>query len=396
MRKSILIISALGIWSMGEKKGAPTIQRTIEGYLDDGWNVIFITGSGESEHSTNMENLTVLGFDSPYIKRLLAIPKIGFLARILWWLRFQLTAIYIFLFIDCEVDIVYGYETMGVPAGKIASWYYQVPLVGRYQGTKLLPRMGLTFWQIRFWDTILAYKVSTDLTIMTNDGTMGDVVLTRLDHPTDNIKFLMNGVDWKIFDNSQSDILEFEKEGPILLTVSRLVEWKHVDRAIFALPDVVEEYPDVTLMIVGDGPELSRLEMLAEELGVRQNVYFVGAVPHREIPAYLNQADVFLSLFDISNVGNPLLEAMVAGTCIVTLDTGATETVVKDGENGVLLSKNELSELPEVLTDLLDNTDRRKKLGFEAKAYARREFWGWDERLKEEIDAVEGLLDKQK
>jgi glycosyltransferase involved in cell wall biosynthesis len=229
---------------------------------------------------------------------------------------------------------------------------------------------------------------------MTNDGTQGDVVLDRLNHRSQKTLFLRNGVDKKLF-SSPTDTIDnpnFDSDGPVLLTVSRLVSWKRVDRAIQALPKVVKRYPETTLVIVGDGPEQSSLEEQARSLNVRENIHFAGAVPHDQIPQYLNSSDIFLSLFDISNVGNPLLEALTAGCCIVTLDTGATATVITDGENGKLLSLSDINNLSNVIIELISDDDKRSMLARNASDFADKQLWTWEERIDREIEEVSGLV----
>ena len=394
MDKSILIISPLEIWSIEKNKGAPTVARTVNGYADRGWKVHYISGTAHTNiDEISKRNIEIYDFDSPLMKRLFEIPKVSFFARIIWWIRFQITAIWIGFQINDEFDIAYGYETTGVPAAKIWSIYTGCPMVSRFQGTKLYPRMELNFWRIRFWQSVLAYKIPTDLTIMTNDGTQGDVVLDQLNHRSEKMLFLMNGVDKDLFRSpaNTAENPDFDFDSPILLTVSRLVSWKRVDRAIRALPEVVETHPETTLVIVGDGPEQSSLEEQACNLGVRENIHFAGAVPHDQIPQYLNSSDIFLSLFDISNVGNPLLEALTAGCCIVTLDTGATGTIITDGENGKLLSQNSLDNLPKVIIDLISDDNMRFMLESNASDFADKQLWTWEERIDREIKAVSAL-----
>jgi glycosyltransferase involved in cell wall biosynthesis len=176
--------------------------------------------------------------------------------------------------------------------------------------------------------------------------------------------------------------------------LSRLVWWKRVERGIEAMPSVLRTCPDTLLLIVGDGVERSRLERLANDLGLANYVRFTSAVSRQEIKSYLAAADIFLSLYTLSNVGNPLLEAMLAGKCIVTLATGDTARVVQHDETGVLLEEEDLSWLPEELIALLKNPARRADLGANAREYAHRHFLTWMERTSMEITEVEELVDK--
>ncbi len=235
---------------------------------------------------------------------------------------------------------------------------------------------------------------------MTNDGTQGDRVLQQLGVEIGRVRFWLNGVNWESFrfmpqSQEAKTFLKLHAKY-VLLCLSRLHSWKRVDRSLRALPAVLERFPDTVLVIVGDGPERKRLEQLALELGVREHVRFEGAVPHTRVPKYLAAADIFLSLYDLSNVGNPLLEAMMAGKCIVTLNNGDTGRFIRNGENGVLLEYEELPKLPEVIKELLANEELRNRLGTNARKFAEERFWSWKERLEAEIAEVSRLIEQQK
>jgi len=395
----ILVISALDLWSMGRKRGAQSLWMTLKGYADRGWQVYFITGNRAQGNPPSLpNNVHVVRFDALWLKRLIQIRKLGFFFKIVWWSWFQSMA-----FINAQrihakhkFDVVYGYEIHGVPVANALSKLWHVPVVSRFQGTILGEWMKRRGWRLRAWDHILALKVRTDLVIMANDGTQGDRVLHRLGVNRERTRFWMNGIDWELFASLP------EKAGArcqlrinaqrVLLTVSRLESWKRIERSIQALPDVVKYYPDTVFVIVGNGSERERLECLAHELGVAQHVRFEGAVPHDEVPKYLAAADIFLSFYDWSNVGNPLLEAMMAGKCIVTLNNGDTSRFVKNEQNGVLLEYEDLPKLPEVIKRLLADEGHRKRLGASARRFAEKHFWSWEERMDAEVQAVEALL----
>jgi len=399
-RKGILIISALDFWSMGEGKGGPALWRTLKGYAERGWQVHFITGNkGPNRVSEFHPNINVIRFDARWLKKLMGIKKLGFFAKALWWIWFQSGTFFKAQRLRGEypIDVVYGYEICGVPVAKLVSTLWHVPIVSRFQGTSLrVFWMNKSFWRIRRWEDIIGLKMPVNLVIMTNDGTQGDRVLQQLGVDMGRVRFWMNGVDWELFKRipeRQKAIRTLNVNSEhILLTISRLARWKRVDRAIRALPGVLWTHPETLLVVVGDGPERERLEVLAFDLGVRDRVLFEGAVPHQEIPRYLASADIFLSLYDWSNVGNPLLEAMMAGKCIITLNNGDTNRFVKDGQNGILLEYEDLPRLPEVINSLLVDEKRKNELGMNARNFAKEHFWSWEERLGAEVQAVESLL----
>jgi len=401
-KKKILIISALDFWSMGKGKGGPALYRTLTGYAERGWEVWFITGNRcRVDCNPPHENIHVIRFDFPQLKRLINIKKIGFLAKSLWWLYFQAMA-----FIKAQkvhakthIDVIYGYEIYGVPVAKVLSKLWNVPMVARFQGTSFgVGWVNKRFRSVRAWEHFVGLRISADLVIMTNDGSQGDRVLKQLGVDMTKVRFWLNGVDWGLFnampDSEKAKELLGVADREILLCLSRLVKWKRVDRSIRALPEVVKDYPNTLLVIVGDGPERERLEQLAKDLGVQDNVRFEGAVPHSEIPKYLAAADIFLSFYDWSNVGNPLLEAMMAGKCIITLNNGDTGKFVKNWENGVLLDYEDLPKLPEVIKRLLADEKLRERLGANARKFAEENFWSWEERMEAEIQEVTQLVER--
>jgi len=399
---SVLFISALDFWSMGKGKGGPALYRTLTGYANRGWNVYFITGNRVEGSSDDLhQNIRVIRFDVLWLKRLMQIKKIGFFAKILWWTYFQIMS-----FVKAQklrsrkrIDVIYGYEIYGVPVAKLLSMLWGVPVVARFQGTILgLVWMKRRMWQLRAWEHIVGLRMPVNLVIMTNDGSQGDRVLQSLGVNVERVRFWMNGLDRELFTSLPESSAARHALGinvrRVLLTVSRLVNLKRVDRAVQALPAVLEFFPDTVLVVVGAGPERERLERLATDLGVREHVRFEGAVPHGQVPEYLAAADIFLSFYDWTNVGNPLLEAMMAGKCIVTLNNGDTGRFIRNGENGVLLEYNDLPNLPEVIKELLANQGLRNRLAANARRFAEANFWTWKERIDAEVAEVSRLVEQ--
>jgi glycosyltransferase involved in cell wall biosynthesis len=185
-----------------------------------------------------------------------------------------------------------------------------------------------------------------------------------------------------------------------MLTASRLAAWKRVDRAIRAMQRIAAWVPGALLLVAGDGEERARLQALASELRVEGNVRFAGAVPQPDVLRYMHAADVFLAVADLSNVGNPLLEAMACGMCIVAVDAGDTRDLIIDGRTGRLVDNTQRSgfvkpleeRLADLLVQLAGDPAQRARLAADAAAFARQHFWTWDQRMAAEVSAVEALV----
>ncbi|MFC2040932.1 glycosyltransferase, partial [Chloroflexota bacterium] len=183
----------------------------------------------------------------------------------------------------------------------------------------------------------------------------------------------------------------------VVLTLSRLVGWKGVDRVIRAAPEVIEKTNNVVFVIVGDGPERRNLELLAQQREVDSQVKFVGATPHDEVSGFMNSADIFVSLLDLANLPVPILEAMACGRCIVSFDDGALERIIENGKSGVLIKPELVDvELPKILLDLLNDDSRRQQLGREAREFALNNLETWEERIAKEIRLIEEIALRHK
>jgi glycosyltransferase involved in cell wall biosynthesis len=129
-----------------------------------------------------------------------------------------------------------------------------------------------------------------------------------------------------------------EKHGgpPVIISTRKLEAIYNLDQLVEALPAIGAGDPRAEVVIVGDGPERSRLETRARaSLGGR--VTFTGMIPHGEIAARLGGAAVYVSTSLSDSTSVSLLEAMAAGAFPVVTDIEANREWIDDGVNGYLV-----------------------------------------------------------
>jgi glycosyltransferase involved in cell wall biosynthesis len=417
----ILMISALEVWALAGQGGAPSLAKTLEGYTRRGHQVDFIAPTVGANHHHGAPQQPVPELDGvrfhlfhlpSLAETRLPVPssalkadqKLRFAALFPWLAARKArnleqgtrnTAR------EPKFDLLYGYEVHGVLAQRLVRRQVRLPLVARFQGTVMHPYLDKPLSLARKYEEVLALKTPADLYVMTDDGTQGDEVLQRLNPASaGKVRFWRNGLDLgQVRPITPEEAaaarssLGLADGDFVLVTAARLARWKRIDRAIDAAALLKQRGLPARLLIVGDGEERANLEQQARERGVQENVTFVGAVPQSEVQRYLWAAGVFLSLNELSNVGNPLLEAMQAGRCVLTLDEGDTRDLIHDGETGVLLPAATVpAAIANALAELAADAPRRERLGEAAAAFARANFWSWQERLDAEVDAVEALV----
>jgi glycosyltransferase involved in cell wall biosynthesis len=439
----ILLICALDVWSLEQGKGAPTLERTLRAYSDAGHEIDAVlpdiganhfygpskrtdlkvrpydrrdAGGAAPESRPTIANVRFHTFHMPSLRdlplpslpdpALAADQKLRFALAFPWLAAKRAQEL---IAASPPFDVLYAYEVHAALAARLLRRRgVRLPLVTRFQGTVMHPALKDRMLYYRRYEEALALQTQADLLIMTDDGTQGDEVIARLNPSmTAKMKFWRNGLDLERLRPPRDDERASAREelgvrdgAFVMLTASRLAAWKRIDRAVRAMQRVAAWVPDALLLIVGDGEERARLRALARELGIERNVRFAGAAPQSDVSRYMHAADVFLAVADLSNVGNPLLEAMACGMCVVAVDAGDTRDLIVDGRTGRLVDNTQRSgfvkQLEERLGDLLvqlaSDSAQRERLAQAAASYADVHFWTWEQRMAAEVAAVEGLV----
>ncbi|MEO8620409.1 MAG: glycosyltransferase family 4 protein [bacterium] len=139
---------------------------------------------------------------------------------------------------------------------------------------------------------------------------------------------------------------------PRFLSNRNLEALYNVSLVVHAFAQVQGEYPEAALVVAGFGSQRAKLESLTLELGLR-NVVFVGRVPSDEMGAQYDTADIFLNGSDIDNMPLSILDAFAAGVPVVTTDAGGIPYVVRNSENGFLVSRGDHTAMAQACLNLL-------------------------------------------
>jgi teichuronic acid biosynthesis glycosyltransferase TuaC len=186
------------------------------------------------------------------------------------------------------------------------------------------------------------------------------------------IQVLRNGVDLELFAPQDRAAarreLGLDPDGTIVLSVGWLIPRKGHDVAIRAAAAL----PEVTLVIVGEGPEAIALQRLAEQLGSSQRVRFLGPMPQERLATVYNAADVLLLASSREGLPNVVLEALACGTPVVATAVWGTPEIVAAPMAGRLVEQRSPQAIAMALRDLLAAPPARAAV----RAYAERFAWG--------------------
>ncbi len=173
----------------------------------------------------------------------------------------------------------------------------------------------------------------------------------------------------------------------------RLFPKNGVEFALRALPLVRATIPEVEFLLIGDGPERTRLEALAHTLGVGSAAHFLGARPHEEMPGLLCSAElaVFPSLMEATSVA--ALECMACGIPVVATRVGGLPEIVDDTVGGLV----EPADPPSLARGIVHalQRDDRDQLGMRARQRVV-DSWSNTRLVRRHIEIYEACIEQKK
>lgn len=194
----------------------------------------------------------------------------------------------------------------------------------------------------------------------------------------EKIRIIHNGIDIEKFkiQDSKSKI-EAKKnlgleESPVIGIIARLSEVKGHAYLIEAMPSVLEKFPDVKLLIAGEGRIKEGLVSLTKRLKIEKNVFFFpNAYDTRQI---LSAMDLFVLPSLKEGLGLSLMEAQAAGLAVIGSDVGGIKSLIRHGSTGLLVKPADAKGLAEAITQLLGDAQKRESLGENGRIFIGHNF----------------------
>lgn len=269
-------------------------------------------------------------------------------------------------------DLLHAHELLSPSTVAIlGKWWLHLPVLAKVLrsgqigdlaklGTGLLRR-----WRVNFLvNNINAFAIiSREI----------DAELSSIGVPEEQRVFLPNGVDTARFQpalNEEKKLLREQMNLPneyVVVYSGRLQPEKRVDQLILAWKQLQTQEIDALLIIVGTGPEESRLHRLAGD-----KVRFIGAV--EDVVPYLKASDVYVLPSSTEGLSNSLLEAMACGLPVIATNVGGAQDLIVNGTRGLLISPDSSIEIYDALLRMLKDQSLRSRCGKGAREYVVRNY----------------------
>jgi glycosyltransferase involved in cell wall biosynthesis len=210
----------------------------------------------------------------------------------------------------------------------------------------------------------------------------------RAGAPNDAIHLVFNGTDLRRFSPAPGgkDRIDPRFGRHMIFACRQLFPRKGIRFLIEAAARLKPQYPDLKVVVAGDGFERPELIQLAEKLGIASDVTFLGWVANTELPPYYRAAAVSVIPSLEEGFGIPAAEAMGCETAVVASDAGGLPEVVQHGVTGLVVPRGDAGALAEAIGSLLADPERRTAMGRAGRERALRLF-DWD-RTAEQFERI--------
>lgn len=195
-------------------------------------------------------------------------------------------------------------------------------------------------------DRLLAYIMHTMIAV---SSTVRDFYAGTAKVPAEKITVIQNGITVSDFKISADPLRKKNEFGlaqarPLLGSVGRLIPDKGHQYLFKALPEVKKQFPEVKLVVIGDGAERGNLEQMVRHLSLEDTVLFLGTRT-RDLPELYGMVDVVVQPSLREGLSLTLLEALASGKPVVTTDVSSNKMVICQDYLGIVVPPGSVAEL---------------------------------------------------
>lgn len=169
-----------------------------------------------------------------------------------------------------------------------------------------------------------------------------------------------------------ADVLPYFNSGKVIVNVASLVPEKNHEALLRITREVIKEYSNIKVLILGDGKLRESLQQKITAMGLDNHVVLLGY--RSDVLSILSNADVFTLPSRIEGLPGVILEAFYCDVPVVAYNVGGISEVVKSNETGWLIDKDDEREFIAAVKDVLVNTTKTTEFKKNANQFVKKEF----------------------
>jgi len=291
-------------------------------------------------------------------------------------------------------DVVHTHSSKAGIQGRWAAWFVGVPII-------VHTIHGMPFHPYEKPYLNFLYKTAERLTAPITDrfitvcNAMIEAAVAGRVAPREKFQTVYSGIEVDDFLDDAADgssvrrSLGIADDVVVIGKIARLFELKGHDYVIDSAPAVIERYPNVKYLFIGDGILRERLVEKIERMGLADRFVFAGLIPPQQVPAYIKAMDVLVHCSLREGLARVLPQAMASAKPVICFDLDGASEVVADGVTGYLVRPESVKDLTEKTLQLLSERARWTDMGAEGRALVTEKF-----RVEKMVSDIQNLYDE--
>ena len=296
---------------------------------------------------------------------------------------------------DIDVIVLYSVPTNGLQTVRLCK-KLGVPVVFRAID---IPNQLVSYPVLRPITRVLEREVYSNVDLVLTLSPMLSQYVISMGAPESKVELLLLGVDTEVF-HPNLDCAEvrqkwgFGEDDHIIVFVGTLFDFSGLDAFIRRFPEVVREIPEAKLLIVGDGPQRSKLEGIIAELGLQKQVIITGFQPYHAMPQYINLAAICINTFLVTDATRDIfptkiVQYLACGKAVIATSLPGMIAVISGEHQGVVYADSTGEMVAEVVL-LLKSTQRRQQLEQAGLNYVKQAHS--DDKIAHQLEAILGKI----
>jgi glycosyltransferase involved in cell wall biosynthesis len=239
-------------------------------------------------------------------------------------------------------------------------------------------RRDLGFKRKKIYNKVFRFSSKDCKKCIANCYAVKDKMTQQGSLPDGKIEVIYNGLDLSIYQKSHNDKvlrkeLGVEDDVPLVGMIANFnFEIKGHRCFLEAAKGVMEKVRDVEFLLVGDGPLRNQYKEMAQNIGIKEKVHFLGERP--DVPAILSHLAVSVLSSTSEGFSNVILESMAAGRPVIATKIGGSPEIVVDGVTGYLVPPGDSLAMAEAITELLQDPDKARAMGSAGRKVVKEKF----------------------
>lgn len=275
-----------------------------------------------------------------------------------------------------KIDVIH-FETpvgLGIMAINMAK-LLNTPLVGTYHTFVSDPRY-IQHWKLfkpssliqnLSWRFTNQFYSKTDLTTAPSKSTIIEMQNNGCKAPL--MKTISNGINPDLFNdtNKKKVIKDYNLKGKTVLYVGRVSHEKNIETLLKAFFYAASTNKEIKLMIVGDGPQMKEIQLMASSSEFNNRVIFTGSIEHDVLinSGIYSACEIFATASETENQPMTILESQVNGCICVGTDARGVPGLVRNGKSGIIVDKGDFQAMGDSFNSILNNVEKMDSMKLE-------------------------------